>query len=347
LPLDSAETSDGGVPWLSLPAVAPALVVPARAALKLHLHGSGTQIYTCSAIASGSASDGGVGGYGWVLKAPDAKLLGENGELVGHHGAGPSWTSPGDASSVTGAKAMQVDAPDASAVPWLLLRASSTNGAGIFSDVTYVQRLLTRGGKAPVSGCDATTVAAEIAVEYSAEYYFYTGGAGADWLLPPANLPSAIAAPSGATVKLHDRGIGVQVYTCTAGSGADGGAGSFDWVLKAPDAILYDASYAQVGTHGAGPRWSSVDGSEVAAARVGQASAPLSDAIPWLLLAASSTSETGTFDDIAFVQRLNTVGGVAPGDGCGPSTVGAETRVSYSADYYFLVAAGLDGGAID
>jgi hypothetical protein len=344
--LDSAEASEEGGPWLALPAVAPALVVPARAALKLHLHGSGTQVYTCSATASGSGTDGGVASYAWILKAPDAKLFGEDGELVGHHGAGPSWTSKDDGSSVTGVKAMQGDAPETSAIPWLLLRASSTSGAGIFSDVTYVQRLLTKGGRAPVSGCDATTVAAETAVEYSAEYYFYTGGAGADWLLLPAGLPSAIAAPSGATVKVHDRGLGAQVYTCTASNGADAGVGSFAWVLKAPDAILYDASYAQVGSHGAGPRWISVDGSEVAATKVGQASAPRADAIPWLLLAASSTGGTGTFGDIAFVLRLNTAGGVAPGDGCGPTTVGAETRVSYSADYYFLVA-GPDGGATD
>src|SRR5512141_1475968 len=99
-------------------------------------------------------------------------------------------------------------------------------------------------------------VGTEIRVDYGVDYYFYTGGAGAAWASVPP-VPSVIAVPAGATLKIHDRGIGAQVYTCTASGGADGGAASYAWVLKAPDAILYDASFAQVGSHGAGPTWTS------------------------------------------------------------------------------------------
>jgi len=35
------------------------------------------------------------------------------------------------------------------AVPWLLLDAKSHEGKGVLSDVTYIQRLNTTGGKAP------------------------------------------------------------------------------------------------------------------------------------------------------------------------------------------------------
>ena len=35
------------------------------------------------------------------------------------------------------------------AIPWLLLRATSTTGTGVFTNVTYVQRLNTTGGVAP------------------------------------------------------------------------------------------------------------------------------------------------------------------------------------------------------
>ena len=39
------------------------------------------------------------------------------------------------------------------------------------------------------------------------------------------------------------------------------------------------------------------------------------------------------------VQRILTVGGKAPGDGCGPAQAGREIRVPYEAAYYFYAAA--------
>jgi len=111
-----------------------------------------------------------------------------------------------------------------------------------------------------------------------------------------------------------------------------------------PDAILYDATFAQVGTHGAGPHWTSVDGSTVNGVKLQQDST-YEDAIPWLLLQASSTSGIGVFTDITYVQRLNTAGGTAPATGCNATTVNTDTRVSYSADYYFYTSGASDGGA--
>jgi hypothetical protein len=43
--------------------------------------------------------------------------------------------------------------------------------------VTFIQRLATIGGNAPADGCNAGTVNAEAPIDYSANYYFYTGGA--------------------------------------------------------------------------------------------------------------------------------------------------------------------------
>jgi hypothetical protein len=330
--------SDGAPP---LPSIPPALEVPSGAMLKIHDRGVGVQIYTCTASGGVDAGvDGGATTYAWVLKAPDAKLFDAANDQVGTHGAGPNWTSTVDGSVVNGTKVVQVDSPLVTAIPWLLLRASSTSGTGVFSDITYVQRLNTMGGKAPATGCDSTMVNTDVRVDYSADYYFYTGGAGAAWLTLPADLPTVLAVPAGAMLKIHDRGIGAQVYTCTSSGGVDGGVDAglttYAWVLKAPDAILYDATFAQVGTHGAGPHWTSSDGSTVTGVKLQQANSPRADAIPWLLLKASSTSGTGVFTDIAYVQRLNTAGGTAPVTGCDATTVNTDTRVDYSADYYFF-----------
>ena len=75
-------------------------------------------------------------------------------------------------------KVAGVDAPQAGAIQWLLLRMTSTTGVGEFSDVTFVQRLNTVGGVALATGCDATTAGTDMPVGYSADYYFLTGGTG-------------------------------------------------------------------------------------------------------------------------------------------------------------------------
>jgi hypothetical protein len=323
--------------------------------LKVHDRGVGAQVYTCTASTSaggaagtGAAGAGGAGGgattYAWVLKAPDAMLFDESGAQVGTHGAGPNWTST-DGSVVNGAKVYQESSTVTGAIPWLLLHAVSTTGSGVFSDVTYVQRANTAGGQAPATGCDATTTGMETRVSYSADYYFYSGGGTANWLDAPAGVPSAIGVPAGNVLALHDHAIGAQVYTCTASSAADAGAPTYSWVLKAPDAVLYDASFNQVGTHGMGPNWTStVDGSVVIGMKLAQADAAASGAVPWLLLQATSTSGTGVFTKVTYVQRLNTNGGTAPGTGCDATTAGMDTRVRYSGDYFFYTAAPSDGG---
>ena len=67
----------------------------------------------------------------------------------------------------------RADAPQAGAVPWLLLRAKSTQGSGMFEHVTYIQRVATRGGVAPPGGCDQSHSGSETSVDYQADYYFY------------------------------------------------------------------------------------------------------------------------------------------------------------------------------
>jgi hypothetical protein len=157
--------------WSTPPAVGAALAVPPGATLTLHAHAEGAQIYTCTASGGGAAD----ATYAWVLKAPDARLYDATGAQIGTHGAGPSWTSS-DGSVATGMKLAELPSPLPDAIAWLLLRASSTSGVGALGGVTYVQRLSTTGGVAPASGCDATTVGAEVREGYTAEYYFYGGG---------------------------------------------------------------------------------------------------------------------------------------------------------------------------
>ena len=144
--------------WLFAAAVATS---PAIAAPAFDLTGKGVQIYTCTRKPTE---------FAWVLKAPDAALTDANGAVVGHHLAGPSWQGK-DGSFVTGdIEYAASGAPGA--VKWLVLRAKTHGGTGLFSDVQAILRTDTVGGAAPASGCDARHVGAEARVKYSARYSF-------------------------------------------------------------------------------------------------------------------------------------------------------------------------------
>ena len=136
---------------------------PANEQLLLQVHAKGDQIYTCK----GDAAQ-----FSWTLKAPDAQLFDKDGKPFGTHFAGPSWEA-GDGSRVTGKAVANAPSPDADSIPWLLVNIVSHVGNGVLSRATTIQRLNTKGGQAPASGCDASHSGQELRVAYSADYLFY------------------------------------------------------------------------------------------------------------------------------------------------------------------------------
>jgi Protein of unknown function (DUF3455) len=148
-------------------------------------------------------------------------------------------------------------------------------------------------------------------------------------------IPDGLRPPAGQVLALAARATGVQIYECKA---AKENPAQFSWTLKAPEADLKDLSGKPVGKHYAGPTWEAGDGSKVMGELVAKRDAPVATAIPWLLLRAKSTSGNGIFSAIASIQRLQTVGGTPPADGCDSSQAGKESRVPYSAVYRFYKA---------
>ena len=144
--------------------IPPQLQPPDNERLFLTVHAKGNQIYTCKA-------DGNQ--YSWVFKAPEADLFYENGNAFGKHFAGPSWMAT-DSSRVNGKAVASVDSPDSNSIPWLLVHVTSHEGNGVLSHATSIQRLNTKGGKAPATGCDASHVNQESRVPYTADYSFFT-----------------------------------------------------------------------------------------------------------------------------------------------------------------------------
>lgn len=125
---------------------------------------------------------------------------------------------------------------------------------------------------------------------------------------------------------------GVQIYECRAGK--DQGR-NYEWAFVAPEADLFNAGGNRIGRHYAGPHWESTDGSKILGALKERADAPAAGAIPWLLLTTKSVGSEGSFSKVTSVQRVSTVGGMAPKAGCSQAAAGTPARIHYTADYYF------------
>lgn len=144
-----------------LPAVCDRIAVPEGNRVVFHVFAVGVQIYRWD-------------GSAWAFVAPEAILYADakhHAQVGTHFGTptGPAWESS------SGSKVIEqrVDGctPDITAIQWLLLRTVSQEGSGIFSHVSYVQRVNTAGGLAPSTA--GAFVGEESRVPYTAEYFFY------------------------------------------------------------------------------------------------------------------------------------------------------------------------------
>ena len=152
---------------------------------------------------------------------------------------------------------------------------------------------------------------------------------------PPPDVPDAIQAPAELRIMVYAHATGSQIYTCQAATD-----GKFTWILKGPDAELRDRKDKIIGHHSAGPTWKLTDGSEVTGKAVAHVDALDPDSVPWLLVNVVSHAGNGLLGRVTTIQRVRTHGGQPPATGCDASHANAETKSSYTADYYFYSPAG-------
>jgi hypothetical protein len=145
----------------------PSTLQPEAGRLTDRVAARGVQIYECRAMPTAT------GGAQWTFVAPEAELLDARGAVTGKHYAGPHWEAL-DGSKIVGAVKARADAPQAGAIPWLLLSTKSVGAPGRFANVTSVQRIHTVGGTAPAKTCDASTRGAVERVPYSADYVLFS-----------------------------------------------------------------------------------------------------------------------------------------------------------------------------
>jgi len=124
-----------------LPEQCGSIQVPEGNKLAFHAFAKGVQIYKWNLVTQK-----------WDPLAPRAGLFAEPnyfGEVGSHYG-GPTWESK-SGSKVEGRRVLGTGCtPDPTAVAWLLLSKYRTDGAGIFTKITFIQRVNTTAGLAPM-----------------------------------------------------------------------------------------------------------------------------------------------------------------------------------------------------
>ena len=173
-----------------------------------------------------------------------------------------------------------------------------------------------------------------------------------------------IKVPAGNKAFLLGQAIGTQNYVCRPSAASPSGVA---YALFTPEATLFSEDGGQVITHFNSPNpdpqdpntnpavvadgairatWQHRDTSSVWAkvhtnldGSIGAATVN-EEAIAWLLLevvgAVDGPTGGDTLTKATFVQRLNTVGGLAPKTGCAsPADLGNQAFVDYTADYFF------------
>jgi len=148
------------------PTVPEAIAVPPGSVLLFSRQARGVQIYECQ---NGQ----------WAFHAPRALLFDAQSyqPTAIHYGGidrgltpGPWWESLDDSSRIRGGKAVSAPSPNANSIPQLRLEVLERQGTGVFSPISYIQRLNTAGGVGPTGACEP---GAQRWVPYTADYYFY------------------------------------------------------------------------------------------------------------------------------------------------------------------------------
>jgi Protein of unknown function (DUF3455) len=147
-----------------------------------------------------------------------------------------------------------------------------------------------------------------------------------------ALVPANLSTPANTKLSFRTPAQGVQIYQCRADRD-----GNFAWTFVAPEAVLMDTNGKAIGKHYGGPSWELLDGSKIVGSVLQRADAPANSAIPWLLISTKSAGSDGRFAKVTHLQRVNTVGGIAPSTACQASNQGSEARAPYTADYYYFI----------
>lgn len=180
----------------------------------------------------------------------------------------------------------------------------------------------------------------------------------------PPDVPADIRVPEGNVPFLVGHATGTQNYICLPCPNASTPPeqcpdhSGFAWILFTPEATLFADNDKAITTHYFSPNpaedgtiratWQDSRDSSIVwggkAISSNDSQFVLPNSILWLKLPMAGVQDGPTGDNTlsktTFIQRIHTVGGVAPEDGCSESkNVGAKAFRPYLADYFFWTKA--------
>ena len=148
-------------------------------------------------------------------------------------------------------------------------------------------------------------------------------------------LDAQIQVPAGNVVALETTATGMLTYECKA-TGPDTTA----WLLVTPQADLLDRTGKLVVKYSGPPAtWSHVDGSRVVGTQLALAPRVGETNIANQLSKGAPDAAPGIFQNVTYIQRINTKGGQDLSKACNKVDMGDKLTRPYQADYIFWKAA--------
>lgn len=114
-----------------------------------------------------------AGTIGWALASPKAELLDRNGKAVINYSGPPATWTHMDGSSVVGTQLAVAPTIGATNLALQLSKAAPGMTMGALQNVTYIQRIKTKGGQEFTKGCTQTDIGDKLTLPYQADYIFW------------------------------------------------------------------------------------------------------------------------------------------------------------------------------
>ncbi|UUZ76476.1 DUF3455 domain-containing protein [Polaromonas sp. P1(28)-13] len=140
--------------------------VPAGHVVALETTATGVLNYECKANATTA------GTIGWVLVSPQADLLDRTGKQVVKYSGPATWTH-NDGSSVVGQQIAIAPRVGATHLPYQLSKGTPGAAAGVLQNVTYIQRIKTKGGQDLSKNCTQNDLGDKLTLPFQADYIFW------------------------------------------------------------------------------------------------------------------------------------------------------------------------------
>lgn len=141
--------------------------VPAGHVVALETTGVGVLNYECRENVAAS------GQRGWSLVTPKADLVDRTGKTVGTYSGPPALWTHMDGSSVTGTQAAIAPVVGSNNIAMQLSTGMPGTAAGAMQNITYIQRINTKGGQDITKACGPADIGDKLTLPYQADYIFW------------------------------------------------------------------------------------------------------------------------------------------------------------------------------